>query len=303
MAFNETFFKEETRCDFLVTEKRKKIWHAEIQLLIKLDEVCKKHHLTYFVEYGTLLGAVRHQGFIPWDDDIDVVMFRDDYEKFQEIAPREFSSPYFFQSSYTDLMLCAFSKIRDSRTTAIEFPDVEPEFNQGIFIDVFPYDDVPDNKNFSSNILDIQSEIWLTIIKPDEILQCLANGIQFTLSADILYDLLKLPVKQRLQQFEAFNLSHFGKSENVNLITTEIFHGTPSRKKEWYSDIIYLPFEYITVPAPAGYDQILTRIYGNYHVFAQNGSLHQGIFYDPDTPYSYYVDNRDNVPIPPASVF
>lgn len=78
------------------------MWAVELHMLEAFDEVCKKYGLTYYVDFGTLLGAVRHQGFIPWDDDIDVVMFRDDYERFQAIAPYEFLELYFFQNSYTD---------------------------------------------------------------------------------------------------------------------------------------------------------------------------------------------------------
>ena len=77
---DSSFFREEIRNGFLVTEKMKRIWYTEISLLQELDRVCKKYGLRYFAEYGTLLGAVRHKGFIPWDDDIDVAMFRDDYE-------------------------------------------------------------------------------------------------------------------------------------------------------------------------------------------------------------------------------
>ncbi|MDE7248566.1 MAG: LicD family protein, partial [Lachnospiraceae bacterium] len=95
MNFEPSFFKEEIRSDFLVDEKRKKIWAVELQILEKIDEVCRKHHITYYAHYGTLLGAVRHQGFIPWDDDLDIAMFRDDYEKFQKIAAEEFTEPYF----------------------------------------------------------------------------------------------------------------------------------------------------------------------------------------------------------------
>ena len=67
MIANPSFYKEEIRSGFLVTEKRKKVWAVELQMLEKLDEVCKKYNLTYYAYYGTLLGAVRHQGFIPWD--------------------------------------------------------------------------------------------------------------------------------------------------------------------------------------------------------------------------------------------
>ncbi|MCM1242749.1 MAG: LicD family protein, partial [Roseburia sp.] len=128
MDFAESFFKEEMRSGFLVSEKRKKIWAIELRMLEKLD------------------------------DDIDVVMFREDYEKFQTVAPVEFTEPYFFQNSYTDQMLWFFSKIRDSRTTAIEF--AARNLHQGIFIDIFPFDDVPDgiHEEFDT-VLEVQREI------------------------------------------------------------------------------------------------------------------------------------------------
>lgn len=295
MELNQSFFQEEVRCNFLITNKRKKIWHIEIQLLQKFDEFCQKHNLRYFVEYGTLLGAVRHQGFIPWDDDIDVVMFRDDYEKLQEIAPSEFTYPYFFQNSYNDLVLWPFAKIRDSRTTAIEYRDAPLELNQGIFIDIFPLDDVPDGRAFSPNILTIQFELWLTVMKPEMVLQSLEQGNTFTIGTDILTDLLNLPLRDRLQQFETFNLSHFGTSENTNFLMEELRDNSTSRKKEWYSETVYLPFEYISVPAPIGYDQILKCQYGDYNKLVQNGSCHENIFIDPDTPYLHYINHREEM--------
>lgn len=72
----ESFFEPETICDFYVDETRKKIWAVLLDLLIKFDKVCKKHGLKYYLAYGSLIGAVRHQGFIPWDDDIDICMNR-----------------------------------------------------------------------------------------------------------------------------------------------------------------------------------------------------------------------------------
>ena len=296
MEFDESFLKEEVRCDFLVTEKRKKIWHVELELLKKFDEVCKKYNLTYFVEYGTLLGAVRHQGFIPWDDDIDVIMFRDDYTKFQAVAPYEFTDPYFYQTTYNDLVVWAISKLRDSRTTAIEFRDMDPAFNQGIFIDIYPFDDAPDGKNFSDNILAVQSNVWQTVAKSVRMRHYVTEGVQFHVGSDILMDLLNLPVRERFRQFEELNLSHFGTSERVNFITSEICHRSRSRRRACYSDIIYLPFEYLTVPVPAGYDEILTTNYGDYHKFYQGGSAHEGLFIDPDRPYRYYMEHPERIP-------
>lgn len=291
MKFDSSFYQSEMRSNFLVDEKRKKVWATELHLLEKFDEVCHKYQLTYYAEYGTLLGAVRHKGFIPWDDDIDVVMFRDDYNKLLSVAADEFTEPYFFQNSYTDSYIWAFSKLRDSRTTAIQFPDAG-DLNQGIFIDIFPLDDVPcskGNSDTSSTILNIQRELWLVLAKPMEVLQDIQNGTKFILDKDILMDLISMDPAQKMKEFEAFALTHFGKSECVNLITDELFGNPSSTRREWYENIVYLPFEYIEIPAPAGYEQILTRRYGDWHQFVQAGSSHEGILLDPDVPYSYYI--------------
>lgn len=299
MDFDKEFIKEETRCDFFVSEKRKKVWYVELELLKKFDEVCKAYGLTYFADYGTLLGAVRHQGFIPWDDDMDIVMFRDDYAKFQKIAPTVFCEPYFYQNSYTDQQIWAFSKLRDSRTTAIEFPDFPPSFHQGIFIDIYPIDDAPDDTVASHKLVEMKREIWLTIVEPESMLNRLNQGTKFMLSADILFDLLKLPITERFRQFEDFNLANFGQSKMVDFITRPICAPKKSnRKREWFSDVVYLPFESLMIPAPVGYDELLKSHYGDYHVMRKFCSVHNGIFIDPDTPYLTYMEHPDHMDLP-----
>ena len=297
MIYDENFIKEEIRCDFTVTAQRKKVWFVELEILKKFDEVCKKHQLPYFAEYGTLLGAVRHHGFIPWDDDIDIVMFRDDYARFQKIAPQEFKEPYFYQDSYNDHQIWAFSKIRDSRTSAIEFPDFPVEFHQGIFIDIHPLDDAPDGSAYSQSLLEMKREIWMTIAEPETILRHLQQGAKLLLAPDILYDLLALPIRERFRQFEDFNLSNFGKSENVDFITRSIC--TPDRKsqkREWFMDAVRMPFEYTNIPAPVCYDEVLRTHYGKkYHICQKSPSAHNQIFIDPDTPYTYYMQNKDKM--------
>ena len=100
-VISKEFLKSETREDFLVDEKRKKIWAVELDLLLEFDKLCKEYSLTYFLMHGTLLGAVRHKGFVPWDDDIDVVMPRKDYDKFLALADT-IKEPYFLQTPITD---------------------------------------------------------------------------------------------------------------------------------------------------------------------------------------------------------
>ena len=138
----ESFFEEELKCGFLISKERKKIWAVLLDLLIKFDSVCKEHHLTYCFTDGSLLGAVRHKGFIPWDDDLDVSMPRADYEKLQTLGG-EFGDPYFLQTPYTDKgYFYSFVKIRNKNTTGLSKAFMYQGFNDGLFLDVFPLDEV-----------------------------------------------------------------------------------------------------------------------------------------------------------------
>jgi len=89
---------DEVRCGYKVSSEMKKIWSIELDLARKLKEVCEKYHLRFYMQAGTLLGAVRHQGFIPWDDDMDFVMPREDFDILESIAHKEFTEPYFLQT-------------------------------------------------------------------------------------------------------------------------------------------------------------------------------------------------------------
>ncbi len=288
MHLDEKFYQKETRCGYEVSEKMKKVWAVELNLLEYFDQLCREHNLRYFVDYGTLLGAVRHQGFIPWDDDIDIVMLRDDYEKLKLIAQDEVSSPYFFQNSYTDIMIWALAKLRDSRTTAIEYPDFPPEFNQGIFLDIFPLDDAPDDAAMKPVVGEMQREIWLSIVDPEGLKRLLDQGYRTSMDKEILIELLKMQIRERMKMFEDFNASQFGASSKICFITSR-FMGAPIMQREWYSDVVYLPFENMMVPAPAGYDSLLKLRYGDYMTPARVPSMHEGIFLDPDHPYTNYV--------------
>ena len=147
---HENFFVEEYRCEYFVSKEMKQVWAAELDLYRVFERACRANNLTYYWAYGNLLGAARHQGFIPWDDDIDVFLFRKDYEKLCSIAKDVFKYPYFFQNEHTDPGAhIAFSKLRNCETSAIldfERP-YKYLYNQGIFLDIFPIDNVPDNQN------------------------------------------------------------------------------------------------------------------------------------------------------------
>ena len=93
---------EEIRDGYVVSAEMKKVWDIQMHLMRKVLDVCRENDLNIWVDGGTLLGAVRHHGYIPWDDDIDLIMMRDDYERLQRIAAQYFTPPLFFQTAYTD---------------------------------------------------------------------------------------------------------------------------------------------------------------------------------------------------------
>lgn len=134
------------------TTSYEKIWNIELDLFEKFKSICAKYNLAYCASSGTLLGTVRHRGFIPWDDDMDLFLPWQDYVKFMEVAPRECQYPYFFQSFLTDPESeASASRLRRSDTTGFTKWEHEnitgKDYDRGIFIDIFPLFNVPDSES------------------------------------------------------------------------------------------------------------------------------------------------------------
>lgn len=119
---------------------------TELEMLKEVDRICKKNNINYSLDGGTLLGAIRHNGFIPWDDDADVVMLRSEYNKFYNACKNELNEElYFLQEYRTDPKYrWGYSKMRKKGTVFLREGQEHGEWNQGVFIDIFVYDQVPD---------------------------------------------------------------------------------------------------------------------------------------------------------------
>lgn len=130
----------------LTDEERKRVQGYELKILIEIHRICTKYNIRYSLAYGTLIGAVRHHGFIPWDDDVDICMLREDYIKFKTICKKELGSAFFYQSQDTDPeYFYLFDKIRLNGTIFKESFVSKYNIHHGVYIDIFPVDFIPDN--------------------------------------------------------------------------------------------------------------------------------------------------------------
>lgn len=264
----------ENRKGYWVSSEMKRVWQVELTLLKRLLEVCQKHQLRIWGDGGTMLGTVREHGFIPWDDDIDMVMLRPEYDRLVQLAQSEFEPPFFFQCGYTDHYYpSGHARLRMDGTAAIpkEQKSLFSQKHLGIFIDIFPYDAVPDDKD------DESSQIKQRAVLYDE-LRLIEKGWDPIHPVTSIKFLLKRPrFKSLYAQYE--NLFRKYKIEDNKYLSCYSFQVNPHqflRDKEWYSETVYLPFEDMMMPLPEGYDQILRLQYGDYMIPVKAPSYHGG---------------------------
>lgn len=282
MKYVNNILQDEIRCGFLVTSDRKRLWQVELELLLEFDRVCRKYDLMYFADCGTLLGAIRHEGFIPWDDDIDVSMPRPDYNKLCQIAVYEFKEPYFFQNIYTDDILMTISKLRRSDTAAIDDFSM-PNYNQGIFLDIWPWDIVADGTPRSNRIDEIKKLLIGATFQVPLIEDLLNKNEVIPLSEEFLRKFMAMSVRDRFREFEEFCGNHFFESTMIRCQFMSSRYGALNR--DWCSQSIRVPFENVDVPVPIGYEKILEVEYGDWHKFVRGTQDHQINLFSPDISY------------------
>ncbi len=284
--------------------KIRKIWDVELDLLEKLKDICLKHNLTYCASSGTLLGAARHQGFIPWDDDMDLFLMWTDYKKLMEIAPAECTYPYFFQSIYTeeDAMPSA-CRLRRSDTTGFtkwEFENLRPEYDKGIFIDIFPLFYVPETKAEREYQKEKVIGTWECIRGYDAIRQQkrgryvnkeyetyipkflkLCEEKQITITDDLDITWLKE------EYLEACAMGN-RRTGTVGATSSKCHKENLMWKTEWFDQMTDLPFENTTIRCPKEYEKILERHYGDWRTPIQGTGKHEMVIIDTETPWRDY---------------
>lgn len=266
---------EEIRSGFKVTRERKALWICQLNILKEILALCRKHDIKVFADGGTLLGAIRHGGIIPWDDDIDVAMLRDDYERFCKIAADELKEPYFLQNIYTDCLYDhRHSQVRDIRTTCIGSDGHYPTYNAGVFVDVFVYDSAPNTFRLISRMVRKvrAKQLKLKIIRKAGLI---LPGWLFPAQK-----LLCRSFKEYEKTVCSFSSPKNNYAGKIALHLREhIFDKTD------FDSVIMMPFEDIEIPVPAGYEEILRLNYGDYMTPVKAPSGHGNLLFDTERSY------------------
>ncbi|HMM00294.1 MAG TPA: LicD family protein [Bacilli bacterium] len=241
----------------------------QFELLKAFVGVCEKHHLKYFLYGGTCIGAVRHKGFIPWDDDVDVCMPRPDFDKFIKLQ-KDFKDGYFIQTYKSDFNYSyLFAKVRDSNTTFIEKTFAHTNFNHGIYIDIFPLDGITKKKGRTQGRGPKPYLMWFFWYFPYLGHQWfpwkwkkLWLDIPATIVALAFSPFIIGNWSPRLLELWAKHIP-YDKATVIGTYHTMHFHHE-TYPKEWFGDGVEGEFEGLKIKLPSMYDTYLTQVYGNY---------------------------------------
>lgn len=297
LEFSPEFFEPETRLDFYIEPLMKNAWAAQLEILYRVGEICKEHGIMYFVDWGSMLGAVRHKGYIPWDDDIDIGMLREDYRRFCEIMEQ-----------YDDIKLCneyntqqwGTHAARVTTRTEISILRSDIKAHRGFIfpmgVDVFVVDYVPDDEKlreeqkFTLNQIAVAytAKCWLNehdfsdaeyadkYMQYAHLIHWIEENCQVKFSQEY-------PTTQELLILIDEVAGMYGPEDGRMMTQADCYVSRANYliSADAYGDVIWVPFENLVVPIPVGYDEILRVKYGDdYMTPINNGGGHGYPFYN-----------------------
>ena len=304
MNIPDHFYEPEVRDGFYVPSQMKRYWAAMLGVLDAIDRVCRNHGLKYYADYGTLIGAVRHGGFIPWDDDFDISMLREDYMVFLKIAEKELPPGYKVLSIYNDHRSHTFlARVVNNGLISTERDFLRANHNcpYATGVDIFPIDhfEYDDGINEYRKLLISGFDEMAELVDEEEMdmdnlppvirerieYLCKESRIPIENGKHIKQQLLIMSdrIAALFDKDSAYVChSYFWERSNFQIYP-----------KEYYENTVMLPFEYTYIPAPVAYDSILTECYGpGYITPVRSGGVHDYPLYSVQREYMRQAVNR-----------
>lgn len=303
--YDKSYFQGEIREGFYVEEKMKRAWAAQVEVLLEIKRICEARGIPYFADWGTLLGAVRHKGFVPWDDDLDIGMLRPDYMKFLAVAEDELAPEFKVKSLYNN---AGHDNVK-ARVYTGESMNFDKEYLERfhccpyvVGIDIFPIDYIPRDEYKSGRqnqmielVMSAAASVSDELPRSDDTMKLLQSVEQMT-GFKIDYTLRPVhELKKIVDELSAM----YTESESdevcsmIDLAAGWDYHA----KKEWYEDWELMDFEQTKIPVPAGFDGILKIKYGSdYMTPVQGGGSHDYPFYGKqESGLKEVIENAYNI--------
>lgn len=298
MNFSIDFYRDEVRCGFYIPTAIKQAWAAELMVLGEIDRICRKYNIKYYAEWGTLLGAVRHGGFVPWDDDMDIGMLREDYIRFRQVAARELPKEYVihdYESKDNHWLFLSRVVSRNQICFEEEHLNKYHNFPYMAAIDIFVSDYLYKDEEKEKERCD---EIKLILAVADSIIEKGINDtmLQMLNRLEIKYQTKLLDIRSakklgvELYRLAEKQMARVPEKEaaSVGQIFPWILKGNKGISKEYYDKIVRLPFENTTIPVPADYDTVISKRYGDYMTIRKVWDGHD---------YPYFEGQRRNLQV------
>lgn len=287
MKFEDSYFDGEIRDGSYIYPIMKRAWAVQLKILSEIDTICRRHNIKYFAEWGTLLGAVRHKGFIPWDDDLDIAMLREDFQRFLHFAKKELPEPYLLFDVSSDEYDQLMARVMNSDKLVLDEKLLNEfyGFPYGAGVDIFVLDYLPQDKEEEETFMEIltmtnylgnhwdseeieEEEKWERVREIEEL-----TNYHFDPGLSMKRQLLELSNKVSAMYWDAGG-------DEVSFPC--LMAGNPDYRLpvSCYESTIEMPFENIMIPVPVGFDQVLRLRYGeNYMVPVKVWGAHDYPFF------------------------
>lgn len=311
LEFQEGFFEQEVRNGFYIDTTMKTVWAAELEMLQKIAEICDRHGLKWYAAYGTLLGAIRHEGFVPWDDDMDIWVKRPDYNKLMKLLPKELPEGYRVRSPLTDEGYEQYHTCVNSGSGVSIAKDWLEQFHGCPFtvgLDIFPLDYMPRDekeRQLQENLLAMAgriAQLAKNIGRGDydgedeesqnqrknseeevrEGIAYLEENCKLTLDHQLLEDENWDALSSELWKWGNYIAMMYSEDESDYIVEwlDYIQYGkTRIFPKAWFEDGYSALFEGFMLPIPAEYDNIMRNIYTDYLIYQKKTGMHEYPYY------------------------